>query len=176
MNQASTIMNHFGSLILLKRRPQDIPYSTGLLVTLFAFYCFLVSVKPYQVENIELVIAWAILLQSLFLGVLYGFLKYLMYTNRFVQTASNYLGISIVHLLVSSLFTIQQPFIYVMVIAWLLTMYIHITQHAFSTRKINAFFIFMGMHVIKLMLSLIFQPAFQPLFDEIWQTVRAVQP
>lgn len=150
MNQATIVIRHFGHLFLFRRKPQDLPYSTKILtwLVLGSFAAVWLNQNLPNINNLKLIVFG--LQDILFLASLYVFLMLFKLPNRFIQTACNFTGLSIVHQLINTVVTLETPFLYLPIVAWILVLKIYITQHAFNSNRIKAFLILLGMEILSI--------------------------
>lgn len=133
------VFQHFFRLVVLKNRPQDLEYSFALLLTFASVLVLQVAGMNFSLPgNIKanhwMVVMLVVLHECFFLYVLNYFLKKEKKENRFVQVASNFLGLDLIErlLLLPFIQGISNVFLLCCVQSWILLIRLHITRYAFE--------------------------------------------
>lgn len=156
-------INHFFRLLLLKSKPQDLQYSIIAFACLLGALFLLIMINinflvtsvgttaaattaPERIHDLKTLFTAAIIIhESIFLAILHFTLKRASKTNRFIQVATNFIGIDLIEYLITMLLT-QAAFGLLAICAlkaWLLVIKFHITLHAFNVSRMRAAWIFL---------------------------------
>ncbi|PCI37603.1 MAG: hypothetical protein COB50_03595 [Thiotrichales bacterium] len=141
-------MRQFGitllKLCLLRSGPQDIPYSTGLLVTLATILVIFISRIMSVAFNLETAIALAVVSLLLTWIFVYAMVTYLRLRSRLVQIMITMLGVDLlalcsVGILKLAVFFPSEIFVITLLAflsIWKLTVYAHIFEQGFRMQRL----------------------------------------
>lgn len=159
-----SVIQHLFKITQFKSRPEEIPYSVNLLTMLFVTYalvdCFGVTPllekvillkvqEPIKIQsNVFENLLHFVIATSASLLILHGLLKKVNKSERFVQSASNYLGAcAFVHALFGialsmTLYTVFDSlgfFLFLIFPFWMLATKIYVIKETFETTNLKAF-------------------------------------
>ena len=175
MKNIIRILFHFLGIIFLRRKPQDLQYSINLFIV-FATFILIISNQIVYYLEIDLFsnIFFSILVSNFsFLLIIYFFLHKEGLSQRFVQTASNLLGIEILNFVLFYIIIYVNNninkyyihfFISFIISIWFFIIRVHIVKHSFNYNTLKSliycfiFFImnFFVTYIISFLLSPIF--------------------
>lgn len=165
MNNTINTINHFIKLLTLKSRPQNLHYSIlNFSILLGAFFILISYVTsqmdtadlPAQMQKIGSVITFGVILhEAVFLTILYFLLKRDDKTNRFIQVATNFVGIDLAECLLSLFIGKIALGFYVLCAlkAWLLVIKLHVTRHAFDVSIARAAWLFITVSISSVIIA-----------------------
>ena len=157
MNQTLYLFHHFAKLLTLKNKPQDLNYSVLIFIFLLGILIVLTSnifnlhylpseiMDSPNINNVNSLVVWGVIVhEAVFLTILSFLLKKANKSNRFIQVASNFLGIDLIECLVALILSkIAIPVYMLCVIkAWFLVIKFYITKHAFNISQFRAAWFF----------------------------------
>lgn len=162
-------LKHYGNLLVFKSQPSDLPHSVALFLMLLPVYfvCFLIQYLPSFIVLVAQHSAatqffWLIpgttpiflLTCGLSLFLLYQILKYENKGNRFVQVASNYLGLVSLYILAKGMLDYLDDGVYytLLLFIWFYLVLIHLFQLSFEKTKVEAFGLMLIIHIGPLVL------------------------
>lgn len=81
--------------------------------------------------------------------------------NRFVQVATNFIGVSLIECLLSPILSKFVLSFYLLCAfkSWLLVIKLHVTRHAFNINQLRAAWIFIGMSICSIFVTAIIMAA-----------------
>lgn len=151
----SNVITHFIRLLTLKNKPQNLQYSANTFALLFitliiAIKLTVQNIAP-QLKAINSIIPFMIIgYEGLFLTILYVLLTKSGKGNRFIQSACNFLGVSVISCIASSLIgLLPMPLLFLCLLkSWFLIINFHITKHAFNVTQLQAVWIYFFINMV----------------------------
>lgn len=165
----TTSLFHFYRLITLKNKPQDLPYSIsnwGILLILSTLAFFWINKDSESISGLLLIFN----IQNIaFLMTLYYSLKFFGKANRFIQTSSNFFGITIINCLALKFLTFLtlNKIILCLFFGWLIMLKLHIIEHTFDISKNKALLFLLLFFIIPTIAVMFIMPIFSAIIPTI---------
>lgn len=178
MDNIKSLVLHFFYIMIFKKKPQDLKYSINLFIILFCCTLVLSNQIVYYLEiGIFSNIFFSILISNFsFLIIIYFFLKKISLSKRFIQTASNLLGVEIINLIlfVTVVFFNNNLnkyyihfFISLCISIWLFFVRVHIIKNSFNYNILKSVFFCFIFLVLNFLLTCIISFFMSPIFKYI---------